>query len=65
MIGEMNSEQMVGILMTFLVSTVEEVVNKLFLNASNDVNFQQDSDTEYISWATKNWVASTSISTMN
>lgn len=63
--GRMNSEYLRGILTTYLVSTMEEVANKLFFNARNDVIFPQDNDTKHKSRAMKNWLASIGMSTIN
>ena len=63
-VGRMNSEQLIGILNTSLVPTVEEVANKLFSNDRNHVLFQQDNDAKHTSGVTKNWLASTGIQTM-
>ncbi|KAI0997422.1 hypothetical protein K3495_g10765 [Podosphaera aphanis] len=64
MVGRMNSEQLIGILNTFLVPTVDEIASKLFFNARNNVVFQQDNDAKHTSRATKNWLATTGINTM-
>ena len=64
-VGRMNSDQLISILSTCLVPTVDEVASKLQLNARNDVIFQQDNDPKHTSAATKNWLATTGITTMN
>ncbi|KAI1004026.1 hypothetical protein K3495_g4183 [Podosphaera aphanis] len=63
-VGRMNSEQLIGILNTCLVLTVDEIASKLFSNARNNVVFQQDNDAKHTSRATKNWLATTGINTM-
>lgn len=63
-VGRMNSEQLIGILNTCLVPTVDEIASKLFSNARNNVVLQQDNDPKHTSRATKNWLATTGINTM-
>ena len=63
-VGRMNSEQLIGILNTCLVPTVDKIASKLFSNARNNVVFQQDNETEHTSKTTKNWLATTGINTM-
>ena len=52
-VGRMNSDQLISILSTCLVPTVDEVASKLQLNARNDVIFQQDNDPKHTSAATR------------
>ncbi|KAI1000163.1 hypothetical protein K3495_g8035 [Podosphaera aphanis] len=63
-VGRMNSEQVIGILNTFLVPAVDEIASKLFSNARNNFVFQQDNDAKHTSRAIKNWLATTGINTM-
>lgn len=62
--GGMNSEQLIGILSTSLVPTIEELANQPFSGAKTHIFFQQDNDAKHASRKTKNWLASTGISTM-
>ena len=53
-VERMNSEQLIGILNTCLVPTVDEIASKLFSNARNNVVFQQDNNPKHTSRATNN-----------
>ncbi|KAI0996374.1 hypothetical protein K3495_g11806 [Podosphaera aphanis] len=62
--SRMNSEQLIGILSTCLVPTVEGVANRLFFNDRNHILFQQDNNIKHTARVIKNWLASTGIKTM-
>lgn len=62
---KLNSELLIGILNTYLVTTVKKAAINLFSNARNKVIFQQDSDLKHTSWAAKDRMASTGMNNMN
>lgn len=53
-VGRMNSDQLLKILDTCLVPSINEVAKKLFPNARNNIVFQQDNDSKLTSGATQN-----------
>ena len=63
-VGRMNSEQLIGILSTSLVPTIEELANKPFSCAKNHIFFQQDNDPKHKSVKTRAWLASNNGKTM-
>lgn len=52
LVGKLNLKQLIGILNSSLLPTVDEVAKKL-LNARYEVVFQQDNDPKHTSRATK------------
>lgn len=63
-VGRMDSEQLISILSTSLIPTIDEVVNKLPLSARDEALFQQDNDPKHTSRSTKNFLARENIKTM-
>ncbi|KAI1008097.1 hypothetical protein K3495_g144 [Podosphaera aphanis] len=63
-VGRMNSEQLMSILETCLLPTLDQIATQPDSFAASDLIFQQDNDPKHTSAVTKNWLASKRISTM-
>ncbi|KAI1001241.1 hypothetical protein K3495_g6959 [Podosphaera aphanis] len=63
-VGRMNSEQLMSLLETCLLPTLDQIATQPDSFAASDLIFQQDNDPKNTSAVTKNWLASKRISTM-
>lgn len=64
MVNRMNLEQLISIQNSSLLPTVDEVANKLLLNARNEVVFLQGYDPNTLLGRQKIWMAMKGVVTM-
>lgn len=62
--GRMDSEQLLSILETSLLPTLDQIASQPDSFATTDIIFQRDNNPKHNSAITKNWLASKRISTM-